>query len=258
MERLPEGLGDSRGAPKPELDRLEPVRGQDVCPYFSDGEIHFLYWFIQGSIMNPETRWRLRQAWGFCQRHALAHLTVEFAFRNGWVHGCAVLYEDIIGRARRAFGGPARLSLWLVLRLRQMAPCLMCELGFGPDSPAAAPADLLVRGRQVAGLRAFALSTEPYWRPALCVHCAGQAVTPRSPRCRPHLVTDLLARRPVDLAVQRRLVASIDASVSHYSRSFRLEFQGTDTVEDRAGLVAAIGWCSGWAEWLRFIARSKV
>ena len=36
----------------------------------SVGEIHYLYWYIQGSIMFPEIRRDLRKAWGFCERHA--------------------------------------------------------------------------------------------------------------------------------------------------------------------------------------------
>jgi hypothetical protein len=46
----------------------------------TDGEIHYLYWFIQGGIMNVDTRWALRRAWGFCARHAWAALAVEMAF----------------------------------------------------------------------------------------------------------------------------------------------------------------------------------
>jgi len=253
MARFPGGPRDRHPPRKPGWENF-PTAGDQTRPLpFSDGEVHFLYWFIQGSIMNPETRCRLRRAWGFCQRHALAHLAVEFAFRNGWVHGCAVLYDDIMDRARLAFGGPIRPRLWLALRLRQTAPCLMCELGFGPDSAATAPADILSRGREAAGLQAFGLITEPYWRPAVCAHCLGQTATPQSPRCRPHLVADILARRPVDLPAQKELVASVCRVVSCYSRSFRLEFQGTDTVEDRAGLIAAVGWCSGWSEWLRLV-----
>lgn len=36
----------------------------------SGGEIHYLWWFIQGSIMNPDTRYKLRDSWGLCERHA--------------------------------------------------------------------------------------------------------------------------------------------------------------------------------------------
>ncbi len=219
----------------------------------SDGEVHFLYWFIQGSIMNPDTRMRLRRAWGFCQRHALAHLAAEFAFRSGWVHGCALLYDDLMERALRTVNS-GRFGFWLAFRLRQTGPCLLCELGFGPGSPGLAPADLLARGRETSRLRSFAAETLPYWREFVCAHCVRRTPTPDAPRCRPHLIRDLRHRHPLHLRAQQEVVENIYLAVNRYARSFRLEFQGTDTVADRAGLIAAVGWCSGWSAWLEFAA----
>jgi len=43
----------------------------------SDGEVHYLWWYIQGSIMEPHVRWRLRHAWGMCGRHAWGALLAE-------------------------------------------------------------------------------------------------------------------------------------------------------------------------------------
>jgi len=43
----------------------------------SDGAVHFFYWFIQGSIMFPDTRDALRGSWGFCERHAWACLSAS-------------------------------------------------------------------------------------------------------------------------------------------------------------------------------------
>ena len=65
----------------------------------SGGEIHYLYWHIQGSIMVPEIRHALRRARGFCERRAWAALHVETAFRSNFMHGPAILYEDILGLA---------------------------------------------------------------------------------------------------------------------------------------------------------------
>ena len=62
----------------------------------SDGEIHYLYWFIQGSIMVPDIRHELRRAWGFCERHAWSYILVEAAFYRGYMHGAALLYEDLL------------------------------------------------------------------------------------------------------------------------------------------------------------------
>jgi hypothetical protein len=57
----------------------------------SDAEVYFLYWFIQGSIMNPDRRRRLRDAWGLCERHTCGYVTVEAAYYNGSLHGAAIL-----------------------------------------------------------------------------------------------------------------------------------------------------------------------
>jgi hypothetical protein len=38
-----------------------------------------------------------------------------------------------------------------------------------------------------------------------------------------------------------------------YSRSFRWEWRDTETVEDRASLISAVGWLSGWTELLELL-----
>jgi hypothetical protein len=69
----------------------------------SDGEIYFLWWFIQGSIMSPMTRKRLWNGWGMCERHAWAFIAVEAAFRGDYLMGPAILYEDLMQRALASF-----------------------------------------------------------------------------------------------------------------------------------------------------------
>ncbi len=56
--------------------------GEPVSRPLSDGAVHFFYWFIQGSIMFPDTRDALMRSLGFCKRHAWACLSVEMAFRD--------------------------------------------------------------------------------------------------------------------------------------------------------------------------------
>ncbi len=41
--------------------------------------------------------------------------------------------------------------------------------------------------------------------------------------------------------------------MDRYARLFRWEYRDPDTVEDRAALIGAIGWCSGWQPWLSLI-----
>ena len=155
-----EVMGTSSGWPQPPL---------------SDGEINFLWSFMDGSIMVPETRWRLRHAWGMCQRHSFGWVAMEATLRHGFLMGPAVLYEDLMERAAQAFRlrGPGKAPR-LARRLRERGPCLMCELDYGPESKAtAANPWVLERARGLANIRAFARATEQWWRPAVCGRCAG-------------------------------------------------------------------------------------
>ncbi len=112
----------------------------------SDGEIHYLYWFIQGSIMVPEMRHRLRRAWGFCERHAWGYILVEAAFYRGYMHGSALLYEDLLTPALSAFAAQGPLKNWRLARnLRRKGPCPMCDMGFGPQSKGMARSELIHR-----------------------------------------------------------------------------------------------------------------
>ena len=218
-------------------------------PPLSDGEIHFLWSFMDGSIMNPGTRWRLRHAWGMCQRHSFGWLSMEATFRPSFLMGPAILYEDLMQLAAQAFRlrGPGR-RLRLARRLRERGPCMMCEMDYGPGSTAiAANSRVLGLGREVENVRSFVRATEPWWRPAVCGICAGGD---GPTRCRRHLCEAMRRRDAVDLEVQRGLVESILHHLVRFSRSFRWEERGTDTAEDRAALISAVGWCGGWQPWL--------
>jgi len=214
----------------------------------SEGEIHYLWWFIQGSIMDPDVRARLRRAWGFCGRHAWGALAVEAAFRPNFLHGPALLYEDLMGRALRAFetAGPWEARR-MARRLRATGPCLMCEMGLDRRSRGAARPELIEQGRNIEGLRAFAERRRPFWEKTVCGLCLDDGSTSR---CRPHLQEDAMKGRTADSAEHLALVEEILAHLTVYSRSFRWECRGTDTEEDQAALISAVGWCSGWRPWL--------
>lgn len=222
----------------------------------SDGEIHFLWWFIQGSIMEPDIRQRLRRAWGFCERHGWGALAVETAFRHGYLHGPALLYQDLM---ERALGALERAGPWLaprlVRKLRPTSPCLMCEMDLRRRGGGAAREELFEQGRDAQPLRAFADMTQPYWRSTVCGRCLGDGSTPR---CRPHLREDARGRRVADLAAQRELAGYITTHVTAYARSFRWERRDTETNEDRAALIGAVGWCSGWQAWLPLLGLGMV
>jgi hypothetical protein len=218
-----------------------------VAPWWplGDQEIHYLWWYIQGSIMEPDVRRRLHRAWGMCGRHAWGALAVETSYRRGYLHGPAILYQDLMERAQRAFTGIAPGRAWRVARrLRGRGPCLMCDMGLDRAGAAAAREDLLAPGRDPDPFRALAARTAEYWRPMVCGRCIGDE---RGARCRVHLVEDLAAGRVDDVGAHERTVQAILARVTAYRESFRWEQRNTETDADRAGLLAAVGWCSGWA-----------
>jgi len=219
----------------------------------SPGEVHFLWWFIQGSIMEPETRRRLSRAWGMCERHGVGALAAEAAFRHGYLHGPAILYADLMARAARAFelAGPFAGER-LARRLRSRGPCLMCELGFGPDSESFISRERVEAGRDLSHIRALLTRLERHWRGTVCGRCAGSRA---QPRCRVHLIEELGNDPFLDLEPHRSLVYSILEHVERYDASFRWEMQGSDTAEDRASLVSAAGWCSGWGALLSCVER---
>lgn len=213
--------------------------GTDATPFhLSNGEIHFLWWFIQGSIMAPAVRESLWKGWGMCERHAWGFISVEAAFRQGYMHGPAIVYDDLMRQAERVFAHRN-----ISKGLHKKGPCHMCELGYGPDMKGAARPDIVKTGRDLKEIRAFARRTFPYWREAVCGRCAG---TGSEMRCRRHLREDLSARKIRDLSMHEQLVRYIARHLSVYALSFRYEYNGTETEEDVAALISAVGWCSGW------------
>jgi hypothetical protein len=221
----------------------------------SGGEIHYLWWYIQGSIMVPSTRYQLRKAWGFCERHAWGAILVEASFRHGYLHGPAILYEDLLEPAVQTLRlqGPLK-NLRLLRNLRNQGPCLMCEMDLGPESKGAANPDIVERGRDPRELEIFARTTEPYWEKAVCGRCLGNGSWPR---CRRHLLEDARKGQVVSLRPHQDLLEMIFRQITHYSRSFRWEFRGTETEEGKASLISAVGWCSGWQPFLSILERKK-
>ena len=189
-------------------------------------------------------RERLWKAWGLCERHALGYLTIESSFRRGFVHGTAILYEDLMHRALPTF------TLWSPLKRWQLArghsdkgPCLMCEAGFGPETKGTAKPELVKKGRDLSGVITLARKTRPHWQKALCGKCLDDG---SQQRCRRHLIEDLRMGLIDDLSGHYALVRYIARHVSKYARSFRFEYRDTETDEDKAALLSAVCWCSGW------------
>ena len=84
---------------------------------------------------------------------------------------------------------------------------------------------------------------EEFWRRTVCGQCLGDG---SRPRCRPHLLEDIARGAAVDLAEHRAFVDYLVKHLTVYYQSFVWGYHGTDTEEDRAALISAVGWCSGW------------
>jgi hypothetical protein len=210
----------------------------------SDGEVHYVWWYIQGTIMQADIRWRLRRAWGMCPRHAWGVLAAEATFRHNYFHGPAILYQDILERALRALDliGPWP-AVRIARRLRATGPCLMCELGFDHRSRGSFNQDRIQQGRDLTWIRDFANATRGYWTPTVCGRCAGDGSVSR---CRPHLLEEARAGTLSDVGAHRASVARILEGLTIFARSYRWEYRDTGTDRDRAALLSAVGWCSGW------------
>lgn len=205
--------------------------------------------------MVPEMRHRLRRAWGFCERHAWGYILVEAAFYRGYMHGSALLYEDLLTPALSAFAAQGPLKNWRLARnLRRKGPCPMCDMGFGPQSKGMARSELIHRGRDATELDTLACKTVRFWAKTICGRCAKNG---SAQRCRHHLVEDILAGWVDRPSEHSALVEYIFHHLSRYHRSFRLEFHGTETEEDRAALISAVGWCSGWGIFLSTFNKRK-
>jgi hypothetical protein len=216
-------------------------------PPLSDGEVDFLWWFIQGSLMDADVRARLYLHWGLCARHSLGFFVVESSFRPHLIHGCTILYTELMRRAAKHLCGeglhsliPDRLAAHF---LRTTGPCHICDLGYGPDSPGNAPRERLEQGRDMSSAIRFASENLSGWQPHVCGRCAGNG---SAALCRPHLVSAMETDGGKSAAAQRDMVTGIASHMDRFDHSFFWEQRGTDTAEDRGALIAAIGWCCGW------------
>jgi hypothetical protein len=232
----------------PRVDVPPPIRVRATPPpvegELSRAEVGFLLAFMDASIMVVEVRWALRKAWGFCPRHVAAWLQMEAAFRHHYLHGPAVLYDDLMTRACAAFdlaglGATRRLAG----RLRAHSPCYVCALGIDERSDGYVREGWLAIARDPGAWQRFAEATRAHWADDVCGTCAGSA-SPR--RCRAHLADDLAQGRVREIEPYRADVERIAAHLRRYHDSFSWDKQGTDTLADRAALVSAAGWCSGW------------
>ncbi len=56
-----------------------------------------------------------------------------------------------------------------------------------------------------------------------------------------------------DLSPHAALLDEIAKHIKIYAHSFRHGYHGTETDEDVAALISAVGWCSGWKTFLLIV-----
>jgi hypothetical protein len=211
-------------------------------------EINFLWSFIQGSITVPETWNTLLRSYGLCERHAWMHLSIEMSFRDEYLLGPTILYAELIEKALCAASRPQSTGQHaLEYALRAHSPCFLCTMNLRNSEHAGASSrSRLDRGRDNSTLRAFAGRLEPVWCSWLCAQCAGrECADPVSTACRQHLIAAMRAHMPVDMSTQRNMLQDLFHHVARYQESFLADGPNASD-QDRAALIAAIGWCSGW------------
>jgi hypothetical protein len=219
----------------------------------TDGEINFLWSFIQGSIMNPDTWRRLLDAYGFCERHAWVHISIETTFRDQYLLGPTILYQALIEKALYALHTPRISKHSIVRKLRATDTCLLCALRIADASPGASPQVRLDRGRESWALQSFASALEPLWGPYVCNVCKGDEPDRKySSRCRPHVLADVRRLKLSDLSGQNDMLEELHDRVTRYQQSFTAGgLKASD--QDRAALLTAIGWCTGWGPLLTLL-----
>jgi hypothetical protein len=223
----------------------------DSNKYLADGEINYLWYFIQGSIMDPFVRWELRKSWGFCQRHTIAWLIVEAAYHSSYLHGSSILLSDLIERAQKCFP-KYKLPITVEMRLKNKKPCHMCGLGYTLDSKGSyAREETLVKGRDMNQILQFANETEMYWSKFICPLCAGMQYKDGI-LCRNHFLQALRNNNYSSINMEADFLRYLSGQIHYFSRSFRWECRGTETTECKAALITSAGWLNGWTEFIKF------
>ena len=155
-----------------------------------------------------------------------------------------ILYEDLVNRGLQAFdvNGPQKARR-IARRLRDTGPCLMCEMDLRTRGAATARDEVLRDGHDPRALEQLATRTRTYWWPTVCGRCAH---SPSSVRCRIHFREEVRHGQAADPEAQRTLLEHVMGHLLVYAQSFVWGHQGTEGDADRAALISAVGWCSGW------------
>jgi hypothetical protein len=218
------------------FDVMHPLEQLD----FTTREVSQLWSFLDGAIMNVETRHHLWRTWGLCPRHSWGYAVLEVELRGGLPFSTTILYEDLIVRAARSLTRSLRLP-WSVARrsLESRGECYTCDyegLAHGPGAPGAQDQAQLANTRR--RFRPLLLGSQEHWRPVTCPSCLGGS----GPVCRQHLLAGVEPGSRDDLAAW---LSQLARRLGRFKES--MTWRGPEATEfERVSWVEAIGWFSGW------------
>ena len=217
----------------------EPVDGGPLS--ITDGEVNFIQGFVHDGSIGAECGLQLMGYWGYCQRHAWVSFAVEMSTLHGFCSRSASLYVDILRQASAALAGNTQRAV--AKQLRGSGSCMICNAN--PTWRGLLSAAELAEAKDPARLRSFLEESAPHWRSDCCPRCI--AGVTGGQLCRHHMIDAISEGQSLELNREREYFLNVLARLENYAWSFSWGFRGIDGPEDRAAIISAIGWCSGWS-----------
>jgi putative (di)nucleoside polyphosphate hydrolase len=209
----------------------------------TDGEVNFIEGFTHDGSIGAECGLQLMEYWGYCERHAWVSLAVEMSMLHGFCSRSASLYVDILQKAIAVLAAQDRSRQRAVAKqLKECGTCMICNVN--PTRRGLLPAAALAKAKDPTRLRSFAETSTKYWHSDCCPRCIKRA---GGHLCRRHVIEAIGEERAVDPKAEREYLMNLLDRLEIYAWSFSWGFRGIDGPEDRAALISAIGWCSGWS-----------
>lgn len=167
-------------------------------------EVRILWDFVHGDIMDSNTRRRLVEHWGMCERHAWAYALVEVEL---WHAGAgkrgghqpfdvSILYADLAAKMHDQLRHTRHRGR--IRMLEGKGSCVVCDDLRGPDPTGIVVthagmdlAELTEEANRMDHIRDWMVETRPVWSEFVCPECADEMNFPASgprQRCRPHLI----------------------------------------------------------------------
>jgi hypothetical protein len=206
-------------------------------------ETNFILYFIRDGSIGREEWQQLMGGWGYCDRHAWAVLSIELSYLPGFCIRSAYLYTHILAQGVHALGRAiSKRPSFARKILSERNPCFICKVS--PRKRGFVADNLIAEGKDGRWLRTFCNNLVPHWQNHVCPRCIGAWTS--GTLCRRHTIEALEGGNIIDFKSEHDRLKDLQHHVLTYEKSFGWYHRGTDRPEDRAALVSAIGWSSGW------------